>query len=173
MNIRGRSLPVTDLDLQWMRRALDLAQEAARAEEVPVGAVIVLGDQVVAEARNEVEGRGDPTAHAERLAVQRAAEAHGYSRLAEAVLYSTLEPCAMCAGAILLARARRLVFAARDPKGGCCGSLYDLLGDRRFNHRVEVAEGLLAEESAALLRDFFRARRNAAAETRSVRDART
>ncbi len=165
MNIRGRSLPVTDLDLRWMRRALDLAQEAARAEEVPVGAVIVLGDQVVAEARNEVEEKGDPTAHAELLAIRRAVEGRGHPRLEGAALFSTLEPCAMCAGAVLLSRIDRLVFAARDPKGGCAGSLYDLVTDPRFNHRVAVAEGLLAEESAALLQAFFRARRHPAVET--------
>ncbi|MFQ5914104.1 MAG: tRNA adenosine(34) deaminase TadA [Nitrospinota bacterium] len=151
-----------DLDLSWMRRALELAEEAAQADEVPVGAVVVLGDRILGEARNGVEQSGDPTAHAEILAVRRAAESYGYSRLAGSVLYSTLEPCAMCAGAILLARVGRLVFAARDPKGGCCGSLYDLVRDRRFNHRVEVEEGLLAEESAALVKKFFRTRRKAA-----------
>ncbi|MFQ5692547.1 MAG: tRNA adenosine(34) deaminase TadA [Nitrospinota bacterium] len=154
---------MSDLDLRWMRRALELAEKAARADEVPVGAVVVLGDRVLGEGRNEVEQRGDPTAHAELLAIQRAAEAHGHSRLTGAAIYSTLEPCAMCAGAVLLARIRRLVFAARDPKGGCCGSLYDLPRDGRFNHRVEVAEGPLAAESAALLQGFFRGRRDAAA----------
>lgn len=146
-----------------MRRALALAEEAARSGEVPVGAVVVLDGGVVAEARNEVEGRGDPTAHAELLAIQRAAQAQGHPRLAGAVLYTTLEPCAMCAGAILLARIRRLVFAARDPKGGCCGSLYHLLQDSRFNHRVEIEEGLLAAESAELLQGFFRGKRKAEA----------
>lgn len=157
---------VPDPDLRWMRRAVDLAEEAARAEEVPVGAVIVRDGKVVAEARNEVEALGDPTAHAEMLAIRRAAGEPGRPRLEGAALYTTLEPCAMCAGAVLLARVDRLVFAARDPKGGCAGSLYDLLTDPRFNHRVVVAEGPLAEESAGLLQAFFRARRNAAEETR-------
>jgi tRNA(adenine34) deaminase len=147
-----------------MRRALELAEEAARAEEVPVGAVVVREDAVLGEARNEVEQRRDPTAHAELLAIQRAVQTYGHSRLTGATLYSTLEPCAMCAGAILLARVDRLVFAARDPKGGCCGSLYHLLDDDRFNHRVEIEEGLLAAESAGLLQGFFRARRKTAAQ---------
>ena len=151
-----------ECDLGWMRRALELAEEAAREEEVPVGAVVVLGDQVIAEGRNEVEARGDPTAHAELLTIQRAVAETGYSRLAGATLYSTLEPCAMCAGAILLARVSRLIFGARDGKGGCCGSIYDLLTDGRFNHRVEVQEGLLGDKSARLLRDFFRPRRKSA-----------
>jgi tRNA(adenine34) deaminase len=144
-----------------MRRAIGLAEEAARADEVPVGAVVVLGGQAVGEARNEIEESGDPTAHAEILAVRRAAAVYGYPRLAGAVLYSTLEPCAMCAGAVLLARIGRLVFAARDPKGGCAGSLYNLMDDRRFNHRVEVEEGLFAAESSDLLRGFFQQRRGA------------
>ena len=158
---------MSERDLGWMRRALELAREAARAGEVPVGAVVVLGDEVVGEGRNQVEEAGDPTAHAEVLALRRAAQTHGYSRLTGAALYSTLEPCAMCAGAVILARIGRVVFGARDPKAGCCGSLYNLLGDARFNHRVEVREELLAAESAGLLQAFFRELRAVAAHARS------
>ena len=152
-----------------MRRALELAQEAAGEEEVPVGAVVVLDDQSIAEGRNEVEKRGDPTAHAELLAIQRAVKKRGYSRLVGATLYTTLEPCAMCAGAILLARAQRVVYGARDAKGGFCGSLHDIMADRRLNHQVDVREGLLAEESRQLLQDFFQLQRAPAGSGRQAR----
>ena len=145
-----------------MQRALELAQEAAGEEEVPVGAIVVLDDQNLAEGRNEVEKRGDPTAHAEILAIQRAVKKRGYSRLIGATLYTTLEPCAMCAGAILLARVHRVVYGARDAKSGFCGSLHNIMIDQRLNHQVDVREGVLAEESAQLLQDFFRLRRTLA-----------
>ena len=160
--------PIIDLqsDEYFMRDAIRQAAKAYEADEVPVGAVIVRNGRVIARAWNQVEMLNDATAHAEMLAIRRAAGGPGRPRLEGAALYTTLEPCAMCAGAVLLARVDRLVFAARDPKGGCAGSLYDLLTDPRFNHRVAVAEGPLAEESAGLLQAFFRARRNAAGETR-------
>lgn len=145
-----------------MQRALELAQEAAGEEEVPVGAIVVLDDQNLAEGRNEVEKRGDPTAHAEILAIQRAVNKRGYSRLIGATLYTTLEPCAMCAGAILLARVHRVVYGARDAKSGFCGSLHNIMIDQRLNHQVDVRGGVLAEESAQLLQDFFRLRRTLA-----------
>ena len=145
-----------------MQRALELAQEAAGEEEVPVGAIVVLDDQNLAEGRNEVEKRGDPTAHAEILAIQRAVKKRGYSRLIGATLYTTLEPCAMCAGAILLARVHRVVYGARDAKSGFCGSLHNIMIDQRLNHQVDVRGGVLAEESAQLLQDFFRLRRTLA-----------
>ncbi len=126
---------------------------------MPVGAVVVQGDQVVATAHNERERRGDPTAHAEVLALRAAAEALGSWRLLETTLYVTLEPCAMCAGAIVLARVPRVVFAADDPKAGAAGSVLDVLGEPRLNHRPEVVGGILAERSAELLRGFFRDRR--------------
>lgn len=142
-----------------MRRALDLAGSAAAADEVPVGAVVVVDGDVVAEAHNEPRGRNDPTAHAEILALRRAAERLGHWWLDGATLYVTLEPCAMCAGAVVLARIDRLVYAAADPKAGMAGSLACLPQDPRLNHRVEITAGVLADDAAALLRSFFRARR--------------
>jgi tRNA(adenine34) deaminase len=142
-------------DRAFMRRALAAAEEAAGRGEVPVGAVVVVGDEVVAVAHNERETASDPTAHAEVLALRRAAAALGSWRLCDADLYVTMEPCPMCAGALVNARIRRLYFGCDDPKAGAVRSLYTLLDDRRLNHRVEVTPGLLAVESAALLRAFF------------------
>jgi tRNA(adenine34) deaminase len=139
-----------------------LAREAGAAGDVPVGALVVRDGTVLARARNRVEADRDPTAHAERLALSAAALAAGTVRLPGATLYSTIEPCFLCAGAMILARVDRLVFGARDAKFGACGSLADLGRDRRLNHRLEVVEGVLAEECAALLRDFFAARRRRA-----------
>ena len=142
-----------------MRIALEEAEAAVAHDDVPVGAVVARGGEVVARARNERERRGDPTAHAEVLALQVAARRLGSWRVLDATLYVTLEPCAMCAGAIVLARVPRVVFAAHDPKAGAAGSVLDVLAEPRFNHRPQVAGGLLAEEAAALLRGFFAARR--------------
>lgn len=142
-----------------MRWALALAERAVDAGEVPVGAVVVLGGRVVAEAHNETVARADPTAHAELLAIQRALAATGSDRLADATLYVTLEPCAQCAGAIVLAKVGRVVFGAWDDKAGMAGSVGDLLRHPRLNHRPEVLGGVLAEPAARLLRDFFAARR--------------
>ena len=142
-----------------MRRALELAEEAARRDEVPVGAVVVVDGAVVGEAHNEPRSRNDPTAHAEILAMRRAAESLGHWWLNGATLYVTLEPCAMCAGATVLARIDRLVFAAADPKAGMAGSLACVPQDDRLNHRVEITAGVLADEAGAMLRSFFRARR--------------
>ena len=143
-----------------MRRALERAAEAAAREEVPVGAVLVSPDgRLVAEDGNRSRERSDPTAHAEILVLRRAAEALGDWRLLGHTLYATLEPCAMCAGALVLARVQRLVFGAADPKAGMCGSLHDLVRDPRLNHRLEVTPGVLPESAAELLREFFRARR--------------
>ncbi len=150
----------TSDDKRWMVWALVLAEEAFRAEEVPVGAVVVMGGRVVGEARNEVEGLKDPTAHAEILALRRASKAVGQERLTGASLYVTLEPCAMCAGALIWARAERLIFGARDEKAGCAGSLYNLPRDSRFNHRLEVQGGLMAEKGIKLLQTFFQERRS-------------
>ena len=139
-----------------MRRALVEAEAAAARGEVPVGAVVVgaTGEEL-ARAHNRREEDQDPSAHAELVAIRAAARAAGSWRLEGATLYVTLEPCAMCAGAIVLARIPRLVFGALDPKAGFCGSLGDLVRDRRLNHRVEVVSGVLAEESSRLLRGFF------------------
>ncbi len=146
-------------DERWMRRALELAGEAAEHGEVPVGAVVVLDGRVAGEGRNRMRDDVDPTAHAEMAALRAAARATGHWWLPDATLYVTLEPCAMCAGAMILARIRRLAYGAPDPKTGMAGSLANLVQDPRLNHRVELTGGVLAEESAALLRSFFRDRR--------------
>lgn len=151
--------PTKPHDVVWMQRALEQARAAAAEDEVPVGAVVVADGQLVAEARNRTRTVDDPTGHAELLAVRRAASRVGRWTLQDATVYVTLEPCAMCAGAMVLARVRRLVYAAADPKSGMCGSLDCIVQDPRLNHRIEVSAGVLAEESGALLRDFFRARR--------------
>ena len=146
-------------DEYFMRLALREAERALDHDDVPVGCVIVRDGEVIAAARNERELRNDPTAHAEILALQEAARRVGSWRLERCGLYVTLEPCAMCAGAIVLGLLPRVVFAATDPKTGAAGSVFDVLAEPRLNHRPEVAGGLLAEESAALLRAFFAARR--------------
>lgn len=148
-----------DADREGMLRALNLARAAAAAGEVPVGAVLMQGAQVLAEAHNLTVTRGDPTAHAELLALRAGLEAAGSDRLPDATLYVTLEPCAQCAGAIVLAKVGRVVFGAWDPKAGMAGSLGDLLRHPRLNHRVEVLGGVLEAECGALLRDFFAERR--------------
>src|SRR6266511_626701 len=142
-----------------MREALALARAAAERGEVPVGAVAVYEDRIVGRGANARERANDPTAHAELLAIQEAARTLGRWRLTGVTVFATLEPCAMCAGAMVLARIDRLVYAASDPKAGAVGSLLDLSADPRLNHRFPVERGLLADEAGELLRDFFRARR--------------
>ena len=142
-----------------MRLALGEAERAPEHDDVPIGAVVVQADEVIAAAGNQRELRADPTAHAEVLALREAAAALGGWRIPDSVLYVTLEPCTMCAGAIVLARVRRVVFGAPDPKAGAAGSVLDVLSEPRLNHRPEVTSGVLAEESAALLSAFFSARR--------------
>jgi tRNA(adenine34) deaminase len=151
-----------EADRAAMGAALELATSAGEAGEVPVGAVVVIGGQVVGAAGNERERRHDPTAHAEILALRAAAEHVGSWRLGDATLYSTLEPCPMCAGAALAARVSRLVFAAPDPKAGAAGSLYNLCADPRLNHEITVESGVLGPECAALLSAWFAARRHGA-----------
>ncbi|MES2312561.1 MAG: tRNA adenosine(34) deaminase TadA [Pseudomonadota bacterium] len=147
-------------DTQYMRRALQLAAHARDAEnEVPVGAVLVQDGGIVGLGWNRNITMHDPTAHAEIMAMRAAGEKLANHRLSGATLYVTLEPCSMCAMAMIHARLGRVVYAASDPKTGAAGSVFDTLIDARHNHRIEVAGGLLAEESASLLRDFFRARR--------------
>lgn len=141
--------------------ALEQARRAAALDEVPVGAVVVRNGRVVAAAHNETVGRNDPTAHAELLAIQRALETLGSDRLDDCTLYVTLEPCAQCAGAIVLAKVGRLVFGAYDDKAGMCGSVGDLVRHPRLNHRVDVVGGVEADACGALLREFFAARRPA------------
>ncbi len=142
-----------------MRDALREAERASREHEVPVGAVVVLHGRVVARAHNRPIGLNDPTAHAEILALRRAARKLGNYRLTGCTLYVTIEPCAMCAGAIVQARLRRVVFGASDPKAGAGGSVLAILSHPKLNHRVEVQGEILAKDCAAILRDFFRARR--------------
>jgi tRNA(adenine34) deaminase len=144
-----------------MQAAIRLARTAAVREEVPVGAVIVVEGEVLAEAHNEMVHRRDPTAHAELLAIQRALEKAGEDRLPFATLYVTLEPCAQCAGAIVLAKVGRVVYGAQDLRCGMAGSVYDLLRHPRLNHRPEVIVGLMAEDCAELLKRFFESRRMA------------
>ncbi len=146
----------TDRDRDYMRLALEEARKAAAQGEVPIGAVLVRDDQVLAQAHNFRELWQDPTAHAEVVAIREAATQSGSWRLTDTTLYVTLEPCAMCIGAIILARIPRLVFGAVDPKAGACGSIVDLPAERRLNHRVEVIGGVLEQESQELLQAFFR-----------------
>jgi tRNA(adenine34) deaminase len=146
-------------DERHMRLALGEAERCAEHGDVPIGALVVRDGEVIGSAGNERELRGDPTAHAEVLALRQASEALGGWRIAESTLYVTLEPCAMCAGAIVLARVSRVVFGTADPKAGAAGSVLDVLAEPRFNHRPLVESGLLAEESATLLKEFFAARR--------------
>jgi tRNA(adenine34) deaminase len=146
-------------DDYFMRLALREAELASEHEDVPIGAVIVRDGELLSSGHNERELRGDPTAHAEVLALREAARLDGSWRVLDAVLYVTLEPCAMCAGAVVLARLPRVVYGAADPKAGACGSVLDVTGEPRLNHRPEVSGGLLAEESGALLSAFFAARR--------------
>jgi tRNA(adenine34) deaminase len=149
--------PETDED--YMRLALDEARRAPAAGDVPVGCVVVHGERVVARAANMRESAQDPTAHAEILALRAAAEQLGTWRLEGATVYVTVEPCCMCAGALVNARVYRLVYGAAQPKSGACDSLYEIPRDERLNHRLEVLGGVLAAESRRLLREFFRARR--------------
>ena len=142
-----------------MRLALRLAARAADHGDVPIGSVVARGEEVLGEAGNERELRGDPTAHAEVLALREAAKRLGGWRLLETTIYVTLEPCPMCAGAITLARVPRLVYGAADPKGGAVGGVIDLFAEPVVNHRPAVEDGLLADESAALLASFFSSRR--------------
>jgi tRNA(adenine34) deaminase len=146
-------------DEYFMRLALREAERALEHDDVPIGAVIVHDGEVIAAARNERELRGDPTAHAEVLALREAAARRGTWRLLDTALYVTLEPCAMCAGAIVLGRVPRVVYAADDPKAGAAGSVLDVLAEPQLNHRPVVARGLLAGEAADLLRAFFASKR--------------
>ncbi len=146
-------------DERWMRLALEEARAAEALGEVPVGAVIVRAGALVSTGHNLTHTLQDPSAHAEMVAIRRAAQATGHWRLLECALYVTLEPCAMCAGAIVLARVPRLVYAAPDPKAGMSGSLENLVQYPRLNHRVELVPGVLESEAGDLLRAFFRARR--------------
>ena len=147
------------LDQHYMRRAIVLAREAQAAGEVPVGAVIVREGRIIAEGSNRPIGARDPTAHAEMVALRAASAASDSYRLTGSTLYVTLEPCAMCAGAMVHARVQRLVFAATDPRAGAAGSVFNIVQHPALNHRIECTGGVLAEECGSLLREFFAARR--------------
>jgi tRNA(adenine34) deaminase len=150
----------TDTDRRWMAHALELARHAeSRDGEVPVGAVLVLDGQIIGEGWNRNIGASDPTAHAEILALRDAGRRVGNYRFPGAELYVTLEPCVMCAGAIVHARLARVIYGAKDPKTGAAGSVFDVLQHERHNHKVAVTEGVLAEEASGLLTGFFRSRR--------------
>ncbi len=149
----------SDSDTRWMERALALAEDAKAAGEVPVGAVVVLDDGEIGAGFNRPISTADPSAHAEIIALRAAAETLGNYRLPGTTLYVTLEPCPMCAGAIVQARVDRVVFGAADDRWGAAGSVFDVLGSQVLNHRPKIAGGLLADRSADLLRDFFKAKR--------------
>ena len=150
------------LDKQFMKAAIDQAQIALENGDVPIGSVIIHQNNIIAKGYNQRHKLNDPTAHAEIIALTAAAEYIGNWRLHGCSIYVTLEPCCMCAGAMVLARLDRLVFGCRDPKGGACGSLYNIVQDKRLNHRLEITEGVLAEDCAKLLQDFFKKKRNSA-----------
>lgn len=161
-------------DLFFMAEAVKEAQKAAAIGEVPIGAIVVYNDEIIAKAHNLRETSQNAVTHAELMAIQQACEVIGSWRLEETTLYVTLEPCPMCAGAILQSRVPRVVYGARDSKAGCVDSLYHLLNDARFNHECDVTEGVLAEETGALLSDFFRelrARKKEEKRLRKLREA--
>ncbi|MCK4598176.1 tRNA adenosine(34) deaminase TadA [bacterium] len=143
-------------DERWMLQALAEAETAYREGEVPVGAVVVSEGRLIGRGHNQMEGLQDPTAHAEILAIGAAATHLKSRRLTEASLYVTIEPCPMCAGALVWARIKRLVYGARDPKAGACGSLFNIVQDRRLNHNLELTDGILADQASELLKSFFR-----------------
>lgn len=147
-------------DTLWMARALEMARLARVRNEVPVGAVVTRGGELLAEGYNRTNQDSDPTAHAEVVAIRKAARRLGSWRLTDCALYATLEPCTLCAGAVVLSRVPRLVYAADDPKAGMAGSLENLVQDSRLNHEVSLTRGVLAEASSRLLKEFFRERRS-------------
>ncbi len=164
MSDPSRLTPYASLDVQYMHRALALARHAEQAGEVPVGAVVILDGEVIGEGWNQPIRSNDPSAHAEMIALRSAAARLRNYRLPGATLYVTLEPCAMCAGAIVQARVARVVYGAADPKAGAAGSVFNLLASERLNHRTQITSGVLGEECGEALRRFFQARRQVAGE---------
>ncbi|MEF7566360.1 tRNA adenosine(34) deaminase TadA [Bacillus infantis] len=150
---------ITYNDDDYMKEAIEEAKKAGELGEVPIGAVVVLDGKIISRAHNLRESNQNAVAHAELLAIEQACGMLGTWRLEDAVLYVTLEPCAMCSGAIILSRIKRVVYGASDPKGGCAGTFMNLLQDERFNHQSEISAGVLEEECGSLLTDFFRALR--------------
>lgn len=167
-----KGMMVSFSDYIWMGYCLDLARNAANVGEVPVGAIVVLNGEVIGTGANQREAGGDPTAHAEVVAIRQAAERVGNWRLIDATLYVTLEPCPMCAGALVNARVSRLVYGCADPKAGAVDSLYKIVTDSRLNHRLTVESGLRQRECAAVLQQFFRARRKNKSKERMRRGGR-
>lgn len=151
---------MNDLDIFWMKEAIKEAKKAEEIGEVPIGAIIVKGNDIISRGHNRRELERNPLAHAEIIAIQEASRNLGGWRLIGTTLYVTLEPCPMCAGAILQSRIERVVFGASDPKAGCVGTLMNLLQDERFNHQAEVVQGVLADECGHLLKEFFKQIRN-------------
>ncbi len=151
---------MTKLDSLYMSEALKEAEKAFEADEVPVGAVIVHGGRVIGRAHNQIKLLKDPTAHAEMIAITQAASYLGNERLINTTMYVTIEPCSMCAGALILARVKRLIFGASDPKTGACGSIVNIANNKKLNHRIKVEKGVLEKECAWLLREFFKKKRN-------------
>jgi len=148
--------PFAEDDAYWMRLTLQEAEKARRREDVPIGALAVRNGEIIGRGYNRREADQDPTAHAEMIAIRQAAQVIGHWRLEDVTLYCTLEPCAMCAGAMVLARLPRLVYATTDPKAGAGGSILNIVQHEALNHRVEVAHGILADEAAEQIRSFFR-----------------
>ncbi len=142
-----------------MREALKEARRAFNEDEVPVGAIIVYDRKIIAKAHNQVECLKDPTAHAEMIAITQASAALGNKWLTDAVIYVTVEPCNMCAGALVLSRIKKIVYGAKDPKTGACGSVTNIVNHKELNHRIKVKDGILAQESALLLKEFFKRKR--------------
>ena len=146
-------------DLKWMQRAYELAQKAKEQDEVPVGAVIVHENKIIGEGWNQPISSNDPTVHAEIIALRQAGQALNNYRLPDATMYVTLEPCAMCAGALIHARLAKLIYAADDPKTGACGSVFNLLQTNELNHKVEIEKGVMEDESRSLIQGFFKEKR--------------
>lgn len=147
-------------DVKWMQRAFELAHKAKALDEVPVGAVIVYHDKIIGEGWNQPISSNDPTAHAEIIALRDAGNNVDNYRLPDATMYVTLEPCAMCAGAIVHARLSKIIFAAADPKTGACGSIFNLLQTEELNHKVDIDKGIMEDECRALIQSFFKEKRN-------------
>ncbi|MDD5120896.1 MAG: tRNA adenosine(34) deaminase TadA [Candidatus Omnitrophica bacterium] len=158
------SLTVIEKQIFYMQEAIKEAIQAAEEDEVPVGAVVVYKDKIIAKAHNQVERLKDPTAHAEMLAITSAANYLGTKWLNEASLYVTIEPCSMCAGALVLARIKNLYFGASDPKTGACGSVVNIANHKKLNHRIKVTKGVLEEDCCFLLKEFFKRKRKVSGE---------
>ena len=153
---KGKKMNKNNKHTHFMKEALKEAKKCSKYEDVPIGAVIVLNNEIIGRGYNQVEKLSDPTAHAEKIAIKKAIKHINYKHLINAILYVTLEPCSMCSGSIVLTRIKKIVYGASDTKAGACGSLYNIVQDKRLNHRCEVVKGVLEEECSQLLKDFFK-----------------